>query len=313
MNEIENQKDFLPEDNKYFKGYWYLCNEAKNRNLTKTLNDGNERHHIYPKSIYGNNNIIVVVNYKEHFLLHYMLWQGFKLKFGTSDKRTISMAFAFFAMSHITVINKRIKINSLKYSLIKQALCFKSEKHKKNIGIALHNFYSSPKNRKKLSIRTSGERNGMFGREIKESSKELQRIALAEYYTDDKKKEVSEKVQKRWDNVSAEGKKLHGEKTSGINNGNYDKGFYKIWVENFGQEIADKKMEEFKNKVIVNNYKKVYVYNEKYELISEYNNPEEVSKKYGIPVYTIRRCCRIGKIKNGLYYSYIKREMEHVI
>ena len=72
-------------------------------------------------------------------------------------------------------------------------------------------------------------------------------------------------------------------------------------------------MEEFKNKVIVNNYKKVYVYNEKYELISEYNNPEEVLKKYGIPAYTIRRGCRIGKIKNGLYYSYIKREMEHVI
>ena len=36
----------------------------------------------------------------------------------------------------------------------------------------------------------------------------------------------------------------------GSNNGNYKKGFYEIWKEKYGHDVADKKLKEFKEKII---------------------------------------------------------------
>jgi len=40
---------------------------------------------------------------------------------------------------------------------------------------------------------------------------------------------------------------------SGSSNGNYGRGFYKIWVEKYGKEVADKKLNEFKEKISIAN------------------------------------------------------------
>jgi hypothetical protein len=110
---MENQIDFLPEDNKYFKWYWNICERAKNRALPEETYI--EKHHVYPKSIYGENNKIVKLTAKEHYIVHLVLWYGLRIKFGTKDKRTRSMASAFVFSNYASYKNgKNIKLQMLK-------------------------------------------------------------------------------------------------------------------------------------------------------------------------------------------------------
>ena len=57
-----------------------------------------EKHHIYPKSIFGKNNLITKVSYKHHVLLHYLLWRGYQIEFGNEDSRTKSLKYASHTM-----------------------------------------------------------------------------------------------------------------------------------------------------------------------------------------------------------------------
>lgn len=137
--------------NKYLEGYWFLCNKAKNRILSKEIVV--EKHHVMPKSIYGKNKNLVQLTPREHYLAHKMLWQGLKIKYGTKDIRTRKMACAFHSMR----MSKNKKLSSADYELLKIAL---SETHK-NKTISLET-------KKKMSIAKSGIYNGsnnpMYGK-----------------------------------------------------------------------------------------------------------------------------------------------------
>ena len=77
------EEDLL-EGNKYFKWYWSICNRAKDRVLSPDIYV--EKHHIYPNSIYGKNQDLVKLTAKEHYIVHLLLWQGFRNKYGQSNK-----------------------------------------------------------------------------------------------------------------------------------------------------------------------------------------------------------------------------------
>ena len=107
------------KDNKYFKWYWSICERAKDRVLESSIYT--EKHHIYPKSIYGENDNLVKLTAKEHFIVHLLLWQGFKQKYGTMDERTRKMASAFTMMARVSDGQKRIRIDSNRYEMLKVA------------------------------------------------------------------------------------------------------------------------------------------------------------------------------------------------
>jgi hypothetical protein len=57
-----------------------------------------ESHHIFPKSIYGNNNKVIYLTIREHYIAHKLLWKLFRKRYGVKDNRTRKMAMAFHFM-----------------------------------------------------------------------------------------------------------------------------------------------------------------------------------------------------------------------
>ena len=68
---------------KYLKHYCVLMRAAENR---ETPTQYTERHHIFPKSIYGNNTRVVRLTAREHFIAHLLLEKGLRQRYGNSIK-----------------------------------------------------------------------------------------------------------------------------------------------------------------------------------------------------------------------------------
>jgi hypothetical protein len=85
--------------------------------------------------------------------------------------------------------------------------------------------------------RSTGEKNPMYGKKQSEESIEKNRTSnlgnYEERYGKDKADEMKRKL---------------GEKSAGENNPMAGKSFYNVWVVNFGKEIADQKLKEYKEK-----------------------------------------------------------------
>lgn len=120
MENIQNQTIFLSEDNKYFKWYWNICNRAKERILSEEMYV--EKHHIYPKSIFGDNNYIVKLTAREHYIVHKLLWWGLRTKYGYENYLTRKMVYAFTCMTLESTFQNRINHNSKDYEFLRLAL-----------------------------------------------------------------------------------------------------------------------------------------------------------------------------------------------
>jgi hypothetical protein len=97
----------------YLKVYCNLIRKTENRTLP---NGYTEKHHIFPKSIYGNNNRIVVLTAREHYIAHALLERICIKRYGIENWKTKKMIYAFWAMNN--QCQKRYK-NSVLYELKK--------------------------------------------------------------------------------------------------------------------------------------------------------------------------------------------------
>lgn len=99
--------------NKYHKIYFQIIEKAKSKQRTYNDEVYYEKHHIYPKSIFGKNKDTVILTAKEHFVCHWLL-----TKFTEGeDKR--KMLFALRGMS-TTIYGRGIR-SSLEYNKARQA------------------------------------------------------------------------------------------------------------------------------------------------------------------------------------------------
>lgn len=116
-------------NNKYTKWYINICDNARSRSnsklIAKSILGFVEGHHVSPKSIFGNNNDIVFLTIREHFICHKLL-----IRMLTGDYKR-KMEYALTCFSYDT---DNRKLNDLQ---IKAALSFKHkpccETRKKNI------------------------------------------------------------------------------------------------------------------------------------------------------------------------------------
>ena len=83
----------------YLKHYILLMRKALARKNDKAYI---ELHHIFPKSLYGDNNFVVGLNFREHYVAHKLLWKACKKRYGWKHQKTRKMAMAF----HIMVYGK---------------------------------------------------------------------------------------------------------------------------------------------------------------------------------------------------------------
>ncbi len=97
----------------YITLYIKLIRAAQSRKINYGYN---ERHHIFPTSIYGDNKYIVCLSAREHYIAHKLLYYGFKSRYGQTHKKTIKMQHAFFMMANRTKLIKTSK----EYSYLKE-------------------------------------------------------------------------------------------------------------------------------------------------------------------------------------------------
>lgn len=138
-------------DNEYLIAYWNICDFAKDRILESDVYV--EKHHIYPKSIYGKNDITVKLTAQEHFLAHKHLWLGLREKYGNKHPHTRSMANAFRLIC--TMNGKRLDLTPDEYEKLRiaHAEANKGRKHSDDF-------------KKNQSIRNTGDKNPMFGKNV---------------------------------------------------------------------------------------------------------------------------------------------------
>lgn len=87
-------RDLLPS-NFFISHYFALIDRITSVPETATYQ---ESHHIFPSSLFPGSTETISVSYKHHVILHYLLWRGLSVGFGSSDKRTVKMRAALHAM-----------------------------------------------------------------------------------------------------------------------------------------------------------------------------------------------------------------------
>jgi len=113
----------------YLKHYIKLIKKSKNRTIIDKKEY--ELHHIFPKSIYGNNNKTVYLTLREHYIAHKLLWKIMRKRYGVFHPNTRKMANAFHWMIYGKGDTHRSKCtNSYLYSSARIAV-YEAKKGKK--------------------------------------------------------------------------------------------------------------------------------------------------------------------------------------
>lgn len=148
-NAIKEQSAMIFINNKYTKWYYSIINNARNRVLT----DYTEKHHIIPKSLGGNNtkDNLVTLSSREHYVCHLLLT---KMVNGENKRK---MTFALHSMLRSSKIQKRYKLNSRQYEIVR--IHFSNVMSEYMIEISKNRDYK-------------GEKNPFFGKKHSDNTKE---------------------------------------------------------------------------------------------------------------------------------------------
>lgn len=96
----------------YLKTYIDLIKKAETRtDLTGYI----EKHHVFPKSIFGNNKRLVKLTAKEHYIAHALLEKIYIKRYGKTHNKTTKMVRAFFLMNNAEGKGQKRYINSNLY------------------------------------------------------------------------------------------------------------------------------------------------------------------------------------------------------
>jgi hypothetical protein len=101
----------------YLKVYCNLIRKVENRIPPEGYV---EKHHTFPKSIFGNNNRIVVLTAKEHYVAHLLLWKICKRRYGSKNEKTIKMFYALWMFQVNPNQSSNRKISSRTYKILKE-------------------------------------------------------------------------------------------------------------------------------------------------------------------------------------------------
>lgn len=117
----------------YFKHYSKLIRKSQSRTQPDVYC---EKHHVFPTSIFGKNNLIAVLTAKEHYIAHLLLYKICLKRYGTEHRYTIKMARAWWMMTMSSNLHSRHTSRSFASARQAMAESFKGDKNpSKNPGI----------------------------------------------------------------------------------------------------------------------------------------------------------------------------------
>ena len=137
----------------YLKHYCNLIRNAERRTLPEGYT---EKHHTFPKSIFGKNNRIVVLTTREHYIAHALLEKIYIKRYGLNNWRTIKMNKAHILMSGDKYGNGRY-CNSRLYegAIIRTKIFYRGKNH-----------FNYGRKRPDASIRLKSEKSPLRNRDI---------------------------------------------------------------------------------------------------------------------------------------------------
>lgn len=99
----------------YLKHYIKLIRKAEAR---MTVEGYSEKHHIFPKSIFGENNRLICLTAREHYIAHALLEKIYIKRYGIGNSETYKMTRAFFMMNNMGEYknSKLYENNKIRYS-----------------------------------------------------------------------------------------------------------------------------------------------------------------------------------------------------
>jgi hypothetical protein len=100
----------------YLKVYCNLIRKAENRVPPEGYT---EKHHTFPKSIFGKNNRVVVLTAREHYISHCLLMKAFIKRYGVDSNKTKKMIYALWCMSNKSKYSNSHIYESLRKQVVK--------------------------------------------------------------------------------------------------------------------------------------------------------------------------------------------------
>jgi hypothetical protein len=242
----------------YLKVYCNLIRKGENR----TPPEGYiEKHHTFPKSIFGKNNRIVILTAREHYIAHALLERIYIKRYGLKNKNTIKMIYA-----HSIMKTKGKYVNSYLYEGVRKRVSYAnkgrkmSEDVKKKIGDIHRGKKLSEEQKEQIRQRVSGKNNPNYGKG-KPGEKNS-------FYGKKHTEETKEKISKK-----NKGRKLSNESKR------------KISEFNKGKILS----QETRNKVSDSRKKHYSFINPNGEIIEEYTTLLKFSKKYNLDNSTLSK------------------------
>jgi hypothetical protein len=149
----------------YLKVYCNLIRKAENRTPPEGYT---EKHHIFPKSIFGKNKRVVSLTAREHYIAHALLEKIYIKRYGKDDDRTKKMTYAFWGMNN----------------------------QKKDKRYFSSHLYETSKQRfiELLSENQKGKNNSMYGKIGEECP------FYRQQHTEESKQKMSKKLKEKWKN-----------------------------------------------------------------------------------------------------------------
>lgn len=146
----------------YLKVYCNLIRKTENRTPPEGYT---EKHHTFPKSIFGDNDRIVVLTAREHYIAHLLLEKIYIKRYGIGDENTRKMTFACVMMC-----GRNIKFNSHLYEQVR--VRYSNQKREEMLGENNPRFGSKMTEKTKDKIRKS-----KIGKPLSEETKRKMSIS----------------------------------------------------------------------------------------------------------------------------------------
>lgn len=141
-----------------------------------------EKHHTFPKSIYGNNKRIVLLTAREHYIAHALLEKGLIKRYGAKNWKSRKMIYAFWAMNNKKKTKKYY--NSYLYE----------QSRKNTIKLLKEREYPpiSEETKRKLSIANKGNQGFLGKKHSEEVKKRLSDVNKGKVYSEETIKKMSD-------------------------------------------------------------------------------------------------------------------------
>jgi hypothetical protein len=186
----------------YLRAYCNLIRKAENRVPPEGYVEG---HHVFPKSLYGENKRIVKLTAREHYIAHALLEKALIKRYGNKDIRSIKMTYAFSFMNNHT--NQNDYCNSylyegcrIRYAMMSSILMKEyykdnisqnkgiplTEEHKQNISNALKGRKFSPETIEKM------RKNNLGKKHTEEAKEKIRQARAKQVFTEETTRKRSE-------------------------------------------------------------------------------------------------------------------------